>query len=104
MSWIKLFFCVSIIATFVGCSSSQMKQRKEQRESVATSSKIYCDYINGEIFPDIEIKLNLDVANKCKSDGMLSITNYTTPSENKGIMYCCTLSSTATLNESSDKK
>jgi len=72
-----------------GWASSAMKQRKDQREKVAQTSKLYCEFINGELFPDIDVALNLEMAKRCDSDKNFTITQYKTPSENMGVMYCC---------------
>lgn len=81
------------LAVFSGCASSSMKARKEQREKVAQSSRFYCDFVNGEVYPDVEIALNLEMAKRCDSDKNFSITQYKTPSENVGMMFCCILAS-----------
>lgn len=74
---------------FAGCASSQMKARKEQREQVSKSAKLYCEFVNGEIYPDIDVALNLEMAKHCDSEKPYSISQYRTPSENQGVMYCC---------------
>lgn len=73
----------------VGCSSSQIKARKEQRDKAAQTSKIYCDFVNGELYPDVEVMLNLEMAKKCDSEKSLSISQYKTSNENTGIVFCC---------------
>ena len=50
-----------------GCSSGQLKARKEQRDKVAQSSKFYCDFVDGSQYPDLEVHLNLEMAKKCAS-------------------------------------
>jgi hypothetical protein len=72
-----------------GCASSAMKARKAERDKLASQGKMYCDFVNGELFPDVEIQLNLEMAKRCDPDKSISITNYKNPSENVGIMYCC---------------
>ncbi len=74
-----------------GCASSKMKERKEQREKVAQSSRLYCEFINGEMYPDIDVALNLEMAKRCDSEKPFSLTNYKTPAENPGILYCCSM-------------
>jgi hypothetical protein len=75
-----------------GCSSSKLKERKEQRDRVAQSSKMYCEFINGDLFPDIDVAVNLEMAKRCDSDKPYSISQYNTRSDSTGIMYCCTVS------------
>ena len=87
----KLVVICSLALFFVGCASSQMKQRKEAREKVSQTSKLYCDFVNGELYPDVEIVLNLEMAKKCDSEKSFSITQYKTSNENNGVMYCCAL-------------
>ncbi len=89
---IRLASAVVIALSFIflsGCASSAMKQRKDQRDKVAQTSKLYCEFINGEVFPDIDVALNLEMAKRCDSEKNFTITQYKTPSENMGIMYCC---------------
>jgi hypothetical protein len=90
MKKIKLLLMTSMAAfVFAGCASSQMKARKEQREQVSKNAKLYCEFINGEVYPDIDVALNLEMAKRCDSEKPYSISQYRTPSENQGIMYCC---------------
>lgn len=89
----KYFAVLLSLALFSGCASSSMKARKEQREKVSQSSRFYCDFVNGEVYPDVEIALNLEMAKRCDSDRSFSISQYKTPSDNVGLMYCCVMSS-----------
>jgi len=77
------------LALFTGCSSSKIKARKEERDRLALSNHLYCDFVNGEAYPDVEVELSLEVAKHCQDDKTLSITNYRSPSENVGLVYCC---------------
>ena len=95
---LRLFATFSLVVAacyLSGCASSKMKARKEQREGVANSSKLWCEFINGEIYPDIDVALNLEMAKRCDSNKSFSITQYRTPSENQGIMYCCSIQAAA---------
>lgn len=74
-----------------GCASSQMKARKEQRDKASQTSKLYCDFVNGELYPDVEVMLNLEMSKRCDSEKPFSLTNYKTSNENMGIVYCCAL-------------
>lgn len=74
-----------------GCASAQMKQRKEQRDKVAQASKLYCDFINGDVYPDVDVAMNIEMAKRCDSSKPFSMTNYRSPSEAVGIVYCCAL-------------
>jgi hypothetical protein len=87
---IKLVGILGSLATMaVGCASSQIKARKDQRDKVAISSRLFCDFVNGEIYPDVEVQLNLEMAKHCEHDSPMSVTQYRTSNENMGIVYCC---------------
>lgn len=75
----------------VGCASSQMKARKDQRDKVSQTSKLYCDFVNGDVFPDVEVQLNIEMAKHCDSEKSFTATGYRTTNENMGIVYCCAL-------------
>lgn len=79
------------VAIFGGCASSQIKARKDQRDKAAQGAKLYCDFVNGELYPDVEVMLNLEMAKRCDSEKAFSITNYKTSNENMGIVFCCAL-------------
>ena len=89
MSFKNIVLSLISLVVFAGCSSSKIKERKEQRDKVAQNSKLYCEFINGEMFPDIDVALNLEMAKRCDSEKPFSLTNYKTPTENPGILYCC---------------
>ena len=73
-----------------GCASGR-KQKFEQREKLAASSGIYCDFVNGDKNKEIELELNVLMAKKCDSDRPFSITNYKSPAEVTGVLYCCAI-------------
>jgi hypothetical protein len=73
-----------------GCSSGATK-RKEEREKAVQTSKLYCEFVNGENFPDIDVALNLAMAQKCDHEEPHSLTAYRTPSEVTGVMFCCSV-------------
>lgn len=87
----KTILLLSSVALLSACASGKMKERKDQRDKAAQASKIYCEFINGEVYPDVDVALNLEMAKRCDSDKPFSITQYKTPSENNGVMYCCSL-------------
>lgn len=82
-----------------GCSSSR-KQKFEQREKLAASSGLYCDFVNGEKNKEVELELNVMMAKKCDSDRPYSITNYKSPAEVTGVLYCCAIRKEAKAVES----
>ena len=88
----KIFLFISFLAlVLTGCASGKAQKRMADRDRVSSQSKLYCDFVNGSEFNDVEIELNLQMARRCDSNKTFSITNYKTPSENVGIMYCCSL-------------
>lgn len=91
----KFFQTVAVLGLvgvfMAGCASSQMKARKDQRDKVSQSSKLYCDFVNGDVYPDVEVQLNLEMAKHCDSEKSFTATGYRTTNENMGIVYCCAL-------------
>jgi hypothetical protein len=67
-----------------------VKGRRDQRERlVKEGGKPYCEFLNGEAFPDIDVALNLEMAKKCNPDKPMSVSNYKSPAEAIGVLYCC---------------
>jgi hypothetical protein len=92
----KIFLGLVAITFVSGCASSKFKQRKEQRDSLVKGQGIYCDMINGDLFPDVEVQLNIEMAKRCDSNKNFSVTSYRAPtSDTVGIVYCCSLASAA---------
>jgi hypothetical protein len=86
---------VLTLAFLSGCASSQQKARREQREKAVQSAKLYCEFINGEQYPDVDVAVNLAMAQKCDSEKPFSISSYKTPSEIPGVLYCCSVNAKA---------
>lgn len=97
MSFKKIAVLALSFLFLSACASSAMKARKDQQVKAAQSAKLYCEFINGEIFPDIDVALNLEMAKRCDSDKPFTITSYKTPSENQGVLYCCSIAKSAQL-------
>ena len=97
--------CLILVSTLLsvlfltGCSSSR-KQKFEQREKLAASSGLYCDFVNGEKNKEVELELNVLMAKKCDSDRPFSITSYKSPAEVTGVLYCCAIRKEAKAVES----
>ncbi|MGZ3744522.1 MAG: hypothetical protein ACXWRE_01510 [Pseudobdellovibrionaceae bacterium] len=72
-----------------GCASSTYKARQEQREKIATSAGLYCEWINGDKHSDIDVELNLQMGKRCDSAKPFALTPYKNTSDQNGIMYCC---------------
>jgi hypothetical protein len=87
-------FALLLISVFslVGCGSSAVKQRKEQRDKMAQASKLYCEFVNGEIYAnDIDVALNIEMAKRCDAEKPFTVSQYKTPSESQGLIYCCSM-------------
>lgn len=78
--------CLLMVA---GCSSGELKARQEQRERIVQSSKLYCEFVNGDNNHDIDVAINLAMGAKCDAEKSFSMTNYRTPSEINGVLFCC---------------
>ncbi len=91
MRTMRFLFLGMTAVTFLlsGCGSSAIKEKRKERERLAKTSPMYCEFVNAEINPDIELEMNLQMAKKCDSDKPFSMTQFKTPSENQGIMFCC---------------
>lgn len=91
------FIYMSIFSLMMlGCASAKMKERKDQREKLIQTAHLYCDFVNGEVYQsDVEVALNLEMAKRCDSEKPFSISQYRTPSENQGLIFCCSLTAKA---------
>ncbi|MBC7371566.1 MAG: hypothetical protein H7326_08380 [Bdellovibrionaceae bacterium] len=83
------FVVVSLL--LASCASSTYKARQEQREKLASSTGMYCDWVNGDKHSDIEVELNLQMAKRCDANKSFGLTNYKNNSDQNGIMYCCAM-------------
>ena len=89
MTAIRLLVLLVLSASFVGCASSTFKARQEQREKMAASSGMFCEFISGDLFPDVDVELSMSMAKRCDSSKQFSITNYKNSSDQSGVIYCC---------------
>jgi hypothetical protein len=94
-SFVYLLISFSFLAFLTtACGSSALRQRKEVRDRAVMSTKMYCEFVNGDVYPnDLDVALNITVAKHCESGTPVSMTQYKTPSESNGIMFCCPVSS-----------
>ncbi|MBL7668853.1 MAG: hypothetical protein JNM39_00075 [Bdellovibrionaceae bacterium] len=83
------FLTTSVMALVLSSCSSARKERLEQREKIAGTSGLYCDFINGEKFNDVEVVLNLEMGKRCDSAKPFSISGFKSAAEVVGMMYCC---------------
>lgn len=90
-SKLGLLIQVSVAALLVaGCSSSAVRAKREQRDKALQTSKLYCEFVNGENNPtDVDVALNVSMQTRCDYEKPFSLTTYKTPSEVQGIVYCC---------------
>lgn len=84
-------FVLMISSAFIvtGCASSAFKARLDQRDKVAASSGLFCDFVNGDEYTDVAVELNLQMANRCDTSKHFSISSYKNASEMRGVLYCC---------------
>ena len=75
------------------CASSKFKESQAQREKMASSAGLYCEFVSGDVYPDLDVELNMKMANRCDSNRSFSITNYKNVSDQNGVMYCCAMPS-----------
>lgn len=86
----------SMVLVLSGCASGTFKVRQEQREKLASSSGMYCEFVSGDLFPDLDVELNMQMARRCDSGKNFSITNYKNSSDQVGVIYCCSTAKKST--------
>lgn len=86
--WNLAVFLISLVTVLSGCSTSY-KQRQEERNRVAQSSGLYCEFVNGDAHNDVDVELNLQMAKKCDSNKEFNVTNYKNASDIYGVIFCC---------------
>lgn len=86
-----------------GCASGTFKARQEQREKLASSTGMYCEFVSGDLHPDVDVELSMQMANRCDSGKSFSITNYKNSSDQTGVIYCCSAVSKAERKTSQPK-
>jgi hypothetical protein len=87
------FLVVSLSSALLlsACASGTFKARQEQREKLASSSGMFCEFVSGDVHPDIDVELNMSMARRCDSNRPFSITNYKNSSDQQGVVYCCAM-------------
>ncbi|MBV2168211.1 MAG: hypothetical protein KUL82_05845 [Bdellovibrio sp.] len=105
----RLFIPLTLSALFLsGCASGTFKARQEQREKLAASTGMYCEFVSGDLFPDVDVELSMKMASRCDSSKSFSITNYKNSSDQAGVIYCCSMAGKgerrAAVSSSSEKK
>ena len=82
-----------ISSTLVGCASARFKQRQQLREKEAAASGLFCEFVSGDEFPDVDVEVSLRMAKRCDSAKAFSVTSYRNSSEQFGLTYCCAMRS-----------
>lgn len=84
-------FLLTVVFAFVftGCASGTFKERQAQREKASASSGMFCEFISSDLYPDLDVELNLRMAKRCDSDKNFSITGHKNSSDQTGVIYCC---------------
>jgi len=87
----KIFVLGGILLSLIlsSCASSSHKARMDQREKVAGTAGLYCEWISGDKHPDIDVEVNLQMARRCDSSKPFSLTTYKNTADQNGVMYCC---------------
>lgn len=101
-TFIYSFFFFVLALQFSSCSSAR-KERSEQREKIASNAGMYCDFINGEQFVDVEVVLNIEMAKKCDSTKPFSVSHYRNSSDVNGMVYCCSMMKKSETNSAAAK-
>ena len=86
---LKFGCATALLFSLVACTSAQIKARKEQRDKAVQTTHLYCEFVNGETYPDIDVALNLEMAKKCDSEKPMTVSNYRSPSDSIGLIFCC---------------
>ncbi|XGC80264.1 hypothetical protein ACES2L_13110 [Bdellovibrio bacteriovorus] len=107
----RLFILATSSALLLsGCASGTFKARQEQREKMAASTGMFCEFVSGDLHPDVDVELSMQMARRCDSAKNFSITNYKNSSDQAGVIYCCSTvgkkaaNSTAAAPSTSAKK
>ncbi|WP_413290138.1 hypothetical protein [Bdellovibrio sp. HCB337] len=87
-----------------GCASSSYKARLDTREKQASAAGLYCEWINGDKFSDIDVEVNLQMAKRCDSTKPFTLTPYKNSSDANGIMYCCAMTGGDSSKVASSKR
>lgn len=89
---------LGVVAQLAACSSGTSK-RKDQQNQIVKSSKLYCEWVNGENQSDVDVVLNISMGQKCDANRPFSISDYKTANDITGMMFCC-----AVADKSSESK
>lgn len=79
------------LLVLAGCASGRYKERQAEREKVAAATGMFCEFVNGDANPDVDVEMNFQMGKRCDSTKPFSITAYKNPSEIHGVIYCCSM-------------
>jgi hypothetical protein len=85
-----VLFVITVLF-LAGCASHQIELQKKQRNRFAEETGFYCEFVNGESVPAIDLDLNLKMAKKCDREHNFTVTSYVQPNEQRGLIFCCIL-------------
>ncbi|AFY02804.1 hypothetical protein [Bdellovibrio bacteriovorus] len=101
----RLLFALSTSALILsGCASGSFKARQEQREKMAASTGMFCEFLSGDVYHDLDVELSMKMANRCDANRNFSITNYKNTSDQNGVIYCCATSGRGERKAAAPKK
>ena len=83
------FVFLGMVVFFVAGCSSYYKKRQQQRDRVAESSGLFCEFVSGDEFTDVDVEINLRMAKRCDLEKPWQFNSYKNASDNSGIVYCC---------------
>lgn len=89
MRFLNVSLLALVLVFLSACSSNTLKVRQEQREKLAASTGMYCDFVSGDLYPDIEVELSLKMAGRCDAGKNFTMTQFRNSSNHNGVLYCC---------------
>lgn len=85
----SVLIVLSLSALFAAGCSNKLKQRQEQREKVAATSGLFCEFVSGDDHKDVDVELNFQMAKRCDSDKNFTVTSYKSSADVNGLVFCC---------------
>ena len=87
--FLNRFVVGAVVATLLMTGCGSMQKRQEERNKVAQSSGLYCEFVNGDANNDVDVEVNIQMSKKCDITKQFSMTSYKNASDIFGIVYCC---------------
>lgn len=98
---LPLVSCLTVL--FLSACSTAYKARQEERNKVASSSGLYCEFINGDSHNDVDVELTLQMSKKCDVSKPYQLTNFRNASDIFGVVYCCSYTKNKSASSSTGK-